>query len=230
MRDNRTRTLWGRCLPVLAAIFAVAFTTPAHSQYSVTVFPYSGPAPKWITVTIDVYGSSVYGVRLDFDDGEVREWGDGSSVIDPFSEVINHEYTCPGDYRLVFWRHNGTRWVSIPYQIQISQPEQFLTNPVVNGGAVYVESSDHNASPERTLIDWGEGAAFEEFNWEEITPGVYTTPTHYYAAGGEYTIVVISQFIGPRCAMSQTTTLRVTVSNTTPVTRTTWGRIKALYR
>jgi hypothetical protein len=195
------------------------------------VAPTSAPAPMAVSVAIVVSGNTTFGVSLDFGDGATKLWYNSGEALVPFQTIEVHEYNCPGDFNVTVSEFDGYTWRPRNWAIDVGMPAPLTLIPSVSGGAVLLIALESTTAEmaDKTVVDWGDGVPLEEFRWREES-GLYVSPTHSYSAAGDYTVLVTNQYLGPQCGLSQGTSLVVTVEDPNPVTPSTWGRVKALYR
>jgi hypothetical protein len=202
--------------------------TPASATLVAVVAPTAGPAPIMVSVAIVVSGNTTWGVELDFGDGAAKLWYNDGEPLLPFSTIEVHEYNCPGEFTLTVTEYD---WVPRIWQIDVAVPTPMTLIPSVTGGELLLITTDvvKARMADKVVVDWGDGTPLEEFRWKQETE-IYISPTHTYTVAGDYTVIVTNQYIGPQCGLSEGASLIVTVENPNPVSPTTWGRVKVLYR
>lgn len=218
---------------------AFALTVPrASGAYDIHVSPTTGVAPLRISgsVTIDAW---IYDVWVDMG-GQVTYMAScerspqyfdcGGETWDAFLE---HEFSCPGTYEIVVTRFESPQTILASATIEVVEPA-VPSLGVEAGGSAYevsITTTPDVASRvvELAVVEWGDGFS-EPFEWIE-RDGLVATPTHLYAADGEYNAKITLYYSGRYCSYTQTPTITVTIPNPgTPTRASTWGSVKALYR
>lgn len=218
-----------RTLTLLSLMVVIGAAVP-RAQTSLTVTPQQDEAPTrgFVIGTVDV---PMLLVAITFGDGGTHVWQEDGNYMPPFDVFLTHEYNCPGVYQVEIISYDGTAYRSQVSQIAVDVPTPLPVTAHVAGTTVSLTTSDYIKAfmADRARVDWGDGSPLEVFNWVE-GGGVYDGPSHVYTAAGEYVITVTNEYISPQCGLSQGATMTVTIANPTALERSTWGRLKSLYR
>lgn len=213
------------CTLTVSASFGVA-----SAQIITNVLPTSGSAPLLTYAVISVQNFTTRGVSLDFGDGATKLWYEGGEALAPFTVFEPHEYNCPGTYIVTISHFDGYTWFPWNANVVVAQPTPLVVTSLVEGSVAFFAITDATkAVADKVVADWGDGSPLEEFRWQQVEYG-YISPSHTYAAAGDFRALVTNQYLGPQCGLSQGVSVVVTIENPNPVSPTTWGHVKMLYR
>lgn len=234
-----------RCAPpILAIVLAMSSRAFAGGgSLSVDCSPKSGMAP----LSVRVQGSAVSDcesydwicVEIDFADGAPRRHCDYCFICDNCKAVIGIEiddtytFACPGTYTVhaSVDPENCADCPAFSWQVEVAEPVLNLvavSTPLETTCHLIAASSVDILHTVRSTVDWGDGSDVEEFSW--IDHGDWAEgPAHDFGRNGYFTVRVANEIAGTGCNWTQTAAVIANPGYTTPVSLTTWGKVKALY-
>lgn len=226
----------------------VALLVSIHVLSAQSVFACGGPCRFWwnavprtsaapVTVVVQGETENLAGMlKVDMGGEGVlnptwEPYFDGSPCYgDAFRS--EHRFFCPGTYTIRVINIANPNEVNTTTITALPPPDFHLL--------VFAGDSDrdaylvtHVSSSQRpflySTVDWGDGTS-EKFTYE--LRGLYAgTPTHTYAADGEYTATLKHHYEGEYCSWDQAETILVKVPTVTTGTNpSTWGYVKSMYR
>lgn len=222
-------------LSTLAVSICAFHSAPALGQdcsFEIHATPATGVAPLPVRVMGDAY---VYEILVNIG-GEAEYY---AFTPDPYGLTCrtgwrftyDHQFDCPGTYEVVVMSQNNpdfreTTTVTVSPPLM---PYLFILEESPYSAYLGVHYDIAQRPFDYATVDWGDGNV-HTFTWE--LRGLYMgTPTHVYAVDGNYTASVTHHYSGPHCSWSQTMTANMRIPNpATPVSTSTWGGVKALYR
>lgn len=170
-------------------------------------------------------------------DAIVMHWGDGTETwLDLSPGRYPHTYAAPGTYTITMQPITGCGAGSaLSIYVEVDDAPD-LPLVVVSQGAsqvrVLTTEPPITSVPLRSTVDWGDGSPVEEFEWAGCGENAFCTPPHYYVDSGEYEVRVRIEYIGAieQPCYERETAVVASIGPSTPVRRSTWGAIKALYQ
>lgn len=219
-------------------VVASAAATKASTPHGLSISPTAGCAPLAVRLagTVHPPTSGVYVARIYWGDGDFYEywvwWGSGHFDIN-----VVHTYKFLGQYtvvRTLQWTDetepsfvdSSTVITVLPDSFTIDSEADPQSAPETGCMRFRVMSNDIVPSRvSEAWVSWGDGAA-EPFTWEKTDSG-YVTPYHDYREAGIYQ-VTLRHLYDNACEMWART--GIVTGCSTPVEKTTWGRVKSLYQ
>ena len=238
--SSRRGEKWTKLVVCFVVIVVAIGAQPnaAESGDAPTITPAFGCAPLVVRLagTVHPPTSGVYFARVYWGDGGFYEYSSWFTS-DHYDINVPHTYESPGRYVVVrTWSWNfetepsfvDSSWVITALATSFTIDSEADPESGLETGCptrFRVTSNDIVANRiSEAWVSWGDGAA-EPFTWERTDSG-YVTPYHNYSEAGIYQ-ATLQQF--DRTCLQQAA-INIDTACSTPIEKTTWGRVKSLYQ
>lgn len=187
-----------------------------------------------VTLTVTAPGDMHTWVSVDWGDGTVDEWEE-LACTPGCKGYLSHTYAIEGTYIVTVWESHLPQGTGSTRSLNVDDSPEFTLYSYAEGEdwiQLATNDSVYTATSPKSTIDWGDGGAIEEFNWDNCEGGGFCTPRHDYAVAGEYLIVARIEYLdfrGSTC-YERVAIFQATIGTSSPVRNSTWGAVKSLYR